>query len=97
MQQEQAMRDCAFLRRCSHLQLQIVRAQFDLPRIESDTTPPCQRHLSNPADKHPGHGCVVRLSSAPWLFARWVERFRDTLCVRAQTRGSTPSVRTREA
>ena len=35
-----------------------VAFETDLPRIESDTTPPCQRHLSNPADKHPGHGCV---------------------------------------
>jgi hypothetical protein len=35
-----------------------VAFEADLPRIESDTTPPCQRHLSNPADKHPGHGCV---------------------------------------
>jgi hypothetical protein len=35
-----------------------VAFESDLPRIESGTTPPCQRHLSNPADKHPGHGCV---------------------------------------
>jgi hypothetical protein len=35
-----------------------VAFEADLPRIESATTPPCQRHLSNPADKNPGHGCV---------------------------------------
>lgn len=35
-----------------------VAFETDLPRIEFATTPPCQRHLSNPADKHPGHGCV---------------------------------------
>ena len=35
-----------------------VAFEADLPRIEFGTTPPCQRHLSNPADKHPGHGCV---------------------------------------
>jgi hypothetical protein len=35
-----------------------VAFEVDMPRIEFGTTPPCQRHLSNPADKHPGHGCV---------------------------------------
>jgi hypothetical protein len=35
-----------------------VAFEVDLPRIEGGTTPPCQRHLSNPADKHPGQGCV---------------------------------------
>jgi hypothetical protein len=36
------------------------RAAFeaDMPRIEFQTTPPCQRHLSNPADPNPGAGCV---------------------------------------
>jgi hypothetical protein len=36
------------------------RAAFetDLPRIESATNPPCQRHISNPADPSPGSGCV---------------------------------------
>jgi hypothetical protein len=36
------------------------RAAFetDLPRIEFATTPPCQRHVSNPADPSPGAGCV---------------------------------------
>ncbi len=30
----------------------------DLPRIENATNPPCQRHLSNPADPSLGSGCV---------------------------------------
>jgi hypothetical protein len=36
------------------------RAAFesDLPRIESNTNPPCQRHVSNPSDPSPGSGCV---------------------------------------
>jgi hypothetical protein len=36
------------------------RAAFeaDLPRIEFATSPPCQRHISNPADPSPGTGCV---------------------------------------
>jgi len=35
-----------------------VAFETDLPRIESNTNPPCQRHVSNPADKNPGTGCV---------------------------------------
>lgn len=35
-----------------------VAFEADLPRIESLTNPPCQRHVSNPADPHPGEGCV---------------------------------------
>jgi len=35
-----------------------VAFEADLPRIESNTTPPCQRHISNPADPQPGVGCV---------------------------------------
>jgi len=35
-----------------------VAFETDLPRIENATTPVCQRHLSNPADKNPGQGCV---------------------------------------
>ena len=33
-----------------------VAFETDMPRIEFGTTPPCQRHLSNPADPNPGHG-----------------------------------------
>ena len=29
-----------------------------LPQIEVATDPPCQRHISNPADPSPGMGCV---------------------------------------
>jgi len=32
--------------------------EADLPRIETNTVPPCQRHLANPADPSPGAGCV---------------------------------------
>jgi len=35
-----------------------VGFETDLPRIESNTNPPCQRHFMNPADPNPGSGCV---------------------------------------
>lgn len=35
-----------------------VAFEADLPRIEFATNPPCQRHISNPADPDPGAGCV---------------------------------------
>ena len=35
-----------------------VAFEADLPRIEGNTNPPCQRHVSNPADMNPGSGCV---------------------------------------
>lgn len=35
-----------------------VAFESDMPRIEAATNPPCQRHLSNPADPNPGAGCV---------------------------------------
>jgi hypothetical protein len=35
-----------------------VAFEVDLPRIESATNPPCQQHISNPADPNPGAGCV---------------------------------------
>ena len=35
-----------------------VAFEADLPRIEFATSPPCQRHLANPADPSPGSGCV---------------------------------------
>ena len=35
-----------------------VAFETDLPRVESATTPPCQRHVSNPSDPSPGSGCV---------------------------------------
>jgi hypothetical protein len=35
-----------------------IAFEVDLPRIEFGTTPACQRHLANPADPHPGQGCV---------------------------------------
>jgi hypothetical protein len=35
-----------------------VAFESDMPRIESGTNPPCQRHLTNPSDPNPGAGCV---------------------------------------
>jgi hypothetical protein len=35
-----------------------VAFEVNLPRIETNTNPPCQRHIQNPADPNPGHGCV---------------------------------------
>ena len=35
-----------------------VAFETDLPRIESNTNPPCQRHVSNPSDPNPGMDCV---------------------------------------
>jgi hypothetical protein len=35
-----------------------VAFETDLPRIETNTNPVCQRHISNPADPNPGAGCV---------------------------------------
>ncbi|PYY09725.1 MAG: hypothetical protein DMG69_09515 [Acidobacteria bacterium] len=35
-----------------------VAFEANLPRIEFDTNPPCQRHFSNPADPVPGKDCV---------------------------------------
>jgi hypothetical protein len=35
-----------------------VAFEADIPRVEFDTIPPCQRHISNPADPQPGAGCV---------------------------------------
>ena len=54
-----------------------VAFESDMPRIEFGTTPPCQRHLSNPADKNPGQGCVnpprarpsIRSSARGWTIA----------------------------
>jgi hypothetical protein len=35
-----------------------VAFEADLPRIESNTNPVCQRHVFNPSDPSPGSGCV---------------------------------------
>jgi hypothetical protein len=35
-----------------------VAFEANMPRIETNTNPPCQRHVSNPADPSPGSGCV---------------------------------------
>lgn len=41
-----------------HRNYERVAFEADLPRIESNTNPPCQRHIANPADPAPGQGCV---------------------------------------
>jgi hypothetical protein len=41
-----------------HANYDRVAFETDLPRIETNTTPPCQRHVTNPADPNPGQGCV---------------------------------------
>ncbi|HKW66432.1 MAG TPA: hypothetical protein VJP04_04035 [Terriglobales bacterium] len=41
-----------------------VAFETDLPRVESNTSPPCQRHVSNPNDPNPGSGCVNPPSGA---------------------------------
>jgi hypothetical protein len=43
-----------------------VGFETDLPRIEFATNPPCQRHISNPADPTPGQGCVNPPPGAPF-------------------------------
>ncbi len=35
-----------------------VAFEADLPRVESNTNPPCQRMAANPSDPNPGQGCV---------------------------------------
>jgi hypothetical protein len=48
-----------FTDRAGHMEnFSRVAFESDMPRIEFGTTPSCQRHLSNPADKNPGQGCV---------------------------------------
>jgi hypothetical protein len=43
-----------------------VAFETDLPRIEFSTSPPCQRHISNPADPNPGQDCVNPPAGAPF-------------------------------
>ena len=43
-----------------------IAFETDLPRIEFATNPPCQRHISNPADANPGQGCVNPPPGAPF-------------------------------
>jgi hypothetical protein len=35
-----------------------IAFEADMPRVEGFTTPPCQRHVTNPSDPNPGAGCV---------------------------------------
>ena len=56
-----------------------VAFESDMPRIEFGTTPPCQRHLSNPADKNPGQGCVNPPKGAAF-YPFFSTRLDDTGC-----------------
>jgi hypothetical protein len=56
---EPVMFSSPLFRHAGHLEnFSRVAFESDMPRIESGTNPPCQRHLSNPADTDPGQGCV---------------------------------------
>src|SRR5262249_17133414 len=57
-----------------------VAFEADLPRIESNTNPPCQRHVSNPADKNPGTGCVNPPTGANF-YPFYSTRGSDSACV----------------
>jgi hypothetical protein len=56
-----------------------VAFETDLPRVEGNTTPPCQRHLSNPADKNPGQGCVNPAKGAAF-YPFYSTRLDDSGC-----------------
>jgi hypothetical protein len=69
-----------FTDRAGHMEnFNRVAFESDMPRIEFGTTPPCQRHLSNPADKHPGHGCVNPPKGAAF-YPFFSTRLDDTGC-----------------
>ncbi len=61
-----------------------VAFETDLPRIEFATNPPCQRHISNPADPNPGQDCVnppVGVPFYPFFTTRGATKVR-TACGR---------------
>lgn len=53
-----------------------IAFEANLPRIETNTNPPCQRHLENPADANPGQGCVNPAANSEFypFFSTFVER-----------------------
>jgi len=58
-----------------------VAFENNLPRIETNTNPPCQRLITNPADPDPGQGCVnpavgadfypIYTTRASWQGCEW--------------------------
>ena len=56
-----------------------VAFEADLPRIEANTNPPCQRSVANPADAHPGQGCVNPAVNSQFypFFSTFAEGRRD--------------------
>jgi hypothetical protein len=57
-----------------------VAFETDLPRIESNTNPPCQRHVANPADPNPGQDCVNPPKGADF-YPIFTTRAREESCV----------------
>ncbi len=57
-----------------------VAFEADLPRIEFATNPPCQRHVSNPADPNPGQGCVNPPAGADF-YPLYTTRNTDSGCM----------------
>ncbi len=57
-----------------------VAFEVDLPRIEFATNPPCQRHVSNPADPNPGQGCVNPPAGADF-YPLYTTRNTDSGCM----------------
>ncbi|MFL6601767.1 MAG: hypothetical protein ACJ8R9_10575 [Steroidobacteraceae bacterium] len=58
-----------------------VAFETDLGRIESNTNPPCQRHLANPADPKPGQDCVNPPKGADFYPIYSTTFPREGLCV----------------
>jgi hypothetical protein len=57
-----------------------VAFEANLPRIEGFTSPPCQPNLSNPADTHPGQGCVNPAVNSQFypFFSTFVEGWEES-------------------
>jgi len=67
--------------------------ETDLPRIEgSDTSPNnnCQRHVSNPADPHPGMGCINPPNGATFYPIYSTTTASDGSCIWQEGGGSIP-------
>lgn len=56
-----------------------VGFETDLPRVEGFINPPCQRHVANPADPHPGAGCVNPPAGA--FYPIYTTRNEEDSCV----------------
>ena len=56
-----------------------VAFEANLPRIEANTNPPCQRAVANPSDPHPGQGCTNPAVNSQFypFFSTFIERRDD--------------------